>query len=65
VKLLYNDYCTVRPAKEVKPFVTIYVPNVLSTTRLEDIRLLLNVSLKLFTSKVQKPEQLMAGVFAL
>jgi hypothetical protein len=28
-----NDCCTTRPAKEVKPFVTIYVPNVLSTTR--------------------------------
>jgi hypothetical protein len=30
-----------------------------------DLRLLLNVSLKRFTSNGQKPEQLMAGMFAL
>ena len=62
-----NDYCTTRHAKEVKPFVTIYVPNVLSTTRFRGHKvILLNVSLnRFFTSNGQKPEQLLAGMFAL
>jgi hypothetical protein len=51
-------------AKEVKPFVSIYVPNVLSTTRFRGHKVTSECIIKTFY-KEQKPEQLMAGVFAL
>ncbi len=42
-----NDYCTTRPAKEVKPFL-LFMYLMYFLQRILDIRLLLNVSLKLF-----------------
>jgi hypothetical protein len=60
-----NDYCAAKSAKEVKPIVTIMDLMYFLQRVLEDIRLLLNISLKLITNNGQKPEQLLAGMFAL